>query len=87
MRKLNQNLKIHADVIFVTPTINGLLKTKKAIQPYSMSQELRASKKSIDTGQLAQFAYAYTCLNPLPDDKTLDWSKLKQLADDILKCT
>ena len=24
-------------------------------------------------------------LNPLPDDKTLDWSKLKQIADDILK--
>ena len=24
--------------------------------------------------------------NPLPDDKDLDWSKLKQIADDILKC-
>ena len=24
-------------------------------------------------------------LNPLPDDKILDWSKLKQIADDILK--
>ena len=24
--------------------------------------------------------------NPLPDDKILDWSKLKQIADDILKC-
>ena len=23
--------------------------------------------------------------NPLPDDKILDWSKLKQIADDILK--
>ena len=23
-------------------------------------------------------------LNPLPDDKILDWSKLKQIADDIL---
>ena len=22
---------------------------------------------------------------PLPDDKILDWSKLKQIADDILK--
>ena len=27
-----------------------------------------------------------TPLNPLPDDKILDWSKLKQIADDILKC-
>ena len=25
-------------------------------------------------------------VNPLPDDKFLDWSKLKQVADDILKC-
>ena len=24
--------------------------------------------------------------NPLPDKKILDWSKLKQTADDILKC-
>ena len=23
---------------------------------------------------------------PLPDDKILDWSKLKQIADNILKC-
>ena len=25
--------------------------------------------------------------NPLPDDKILDQSKLKQIADDILKCS
>ena len=24
-------------------------------------------------------------VNPLPDDKMLDWSKLRQIADDILK--
>ena len=24
--------------------------------------------------------------NPLQDNKILDWSKLKQIADDILKC-
>ena len=24
--------------------------------------------------------------NPLPDEKVLDWSKLKEIADDILKC-
>ena len=24
-------------------------------------------------------------LNPLPDDKILDWSKMKQIEDDILK--
>ena len=25
-------------------------------------------------------------VNPLPGDKILDWSKLKQIADDILEC-
>ena len=25
------------------------------------------------------------CFNPLPDDKIVDWSKLKQIADDNLK--
>ena len=43
--------------------------------------------------------HMYTCLplkaqhffflfnyNPLPDDKILDWSKFKQIADTILKC-
>ena len=27
-----------------------------------------------------------TIFNPLTDDKFLDWSKLKQIADDISKC-
>ena len=26
-------------------------------------------------------------LNPLPEDKILDWSKFQQIADDILQCT
>ena len=30
--------------------------------------------------------YCLLTVNPLPDDKILDWSKLKQIADDILKC-
>ena len=25
-------------------------------------------------------------INSLPDDKILDWPKLKQIADNILKC-
>ena len=29
--------------------------------------------------------YYIISLNPLPDDKIWDWSKLKQIADDILK--
>ena len=26
------------------------------------------------------------CINSLPDDKILDWSEFKQIADDICKC-
>ena len=29
------------------------------------------------------FVFGY---NPLPDDKILDWSKLKETADDSLMC-
>ena len=28
----------------------------------------------------------FCCVNPLPDEKILDWSKLKEIADNILKC-
>ena len=31
------------------------------------------------------FKLVYIWLNKLPDDKVLDWSKFKQIADDILK--
>ena len=31
-------------------------------------------------------ANKHTALNPLPDDKILDWLKLKQIADDSSKC-
>ena len=34
----------------------------------------------------AQPGFFLACLNPLPDNKILDWSKLKQIADDIVKC-
>ena len=30
--------------------------------------------------------YAKQVINSLPEDKTLDWSKLNQTADNILKC-
>ena len=29
----------------------------------------------------------FRLLNPLPNDKILDWSKLKQIEANILKCT
>ena len=31
------------------------------------------------------FFFFFDVFNPLPDDKILDWSKLKQIADNILK--
>ena len=35
--------------------------------------------------QLSSLPYLFHLFNPLPDDEILDWSKLKQIADDILK--
>ena len=43
------------------------------------SKELK--KKSVKYVDLVQSEF-----NPFPDDKILDWSKLKQIADDIIKC-
>ena len=33
-----------------------------------------------------QFQTIVTYLNPLSDEQILDWSKMKQIADKILKC-
>ena len=49
--------------------------------------------KALDVSRLKGFAddiisfIDCAVFNPLPDDKILDWFKLKQIADDILKCT
>ena len=37
-------------------------------------------------GNIGFFVSAVPSINPLPDGKILDWSKLKQIADDMLKC-
>ena len=37
------------------------------------------------TNKIPKIRYIY--INLLPDDKILDWSKLKQISDDILKCS
>ena len=38
------------------------------------------------TLDISQWLIALVALvNPLPDDKMLNWSKLKQIADDIFK--
>ena len=35
---------------------------------------------------LYNFGILLMTFNPLPDEKILDWSKFKEIADDILKC-
>ena len=59
---------------------------------FSLSFFLQCVKMSIyggnDLHEIEQY-WPYSVkrvFNPLPDDKILDWSKLKQIADDILKC-
>ena len=44
------------------------------------------SKNLLLQGHCNATLYDKGLVNPLPDDKILDWSKLKQTADDILKC-
>ena len=38
---------------------------------------------SLDLITLREKRFENIVVNPLPDDKILDWSKLKQIADDI----
>ena len=48
----------------------------------SKSEKISAFRKDLKY----YLYYQNTRLNPLPDNKILDWSKLKQIADEILKC-
>ena len=45
-----------------------------------MHLRYKAVENIMRKGEIARY------INPLPDDKILDWSKLKQIADNILKC-
>ena len=47
----------------------------------SCSQVLYATNKLV--GAQPFWKYTNDLFNPLPDDKILDWSKLKQIVDDI----
>ena len=48
-------------------------------------QDLRKGGVTGSILSLANIFTSHSPLNPLPDDKILDWSKLKQFAD-IFKC-
>ena len=42
--------------------------------------------RKIRLSLFSPFPAFFFFFNPLPDDKILDWSKLKLIAEDILKC-
>ena len=44
-----------------------------------------ANSNDLEEGRMLMLSI-WTCFNLLPDDKSLDWSKLKQIADDFFKC-
>ena len=50
----------------------------KGLMNQNLSCEIKELKVQIDV-------YLWQSINPLPDDKILEWSKLKQIADNILK--
>ena len=56
---------------------NLVAKIRSVKFSFLLSIHFTAIKRTIDD---------LSCLNPLPDDKILNWSKLKQNADDSLRC-
>ena len=44
----------------------------------------KKDRKHCLKSRICYFAAFSQLVNPLPDDNILDWSKLKQIADDIL---
>ena len=46
-----------------------------------------ANASNLVTSKIFSFGKVFSQnINPLPDNKILNWSKLKQIADDIFKC-
>ena len=58
------------------------LTTYKTVQSYTT----QSKKKGGDWKHRNCQGNETGLFNPLPDNKLLEWSKLKQIADDILKC-
>ena len=52
-------------------------------KPFQIN-ERKKKEKMLVTNNV--FYHMKNILNPLPDNKILDWSKLKQITDDILQC-
>ena len=63
---------------------------KRGLNAFCNNHQPRSARTWDNTFAAGQF---YTCsrtgigfFNPLPDNNILEWPKLKQIADDILKC-
>ena len=57
------------------------IETSTQVYPLSKGTPCIARKNFTCCGDITEITF-----NPLPDDKILDWSKSKQIADDILTC-
>ena len=63
----------------------GLNGAAKSTDPCQAVQSL-SSRCRIKLFAFVNTLESYRLFKPLPDDKILDWSKLKQIEDDISKC-
>ena len=59
------------------------MESVKVIKVHQKNINVKISQHSPQTQSMVQ--NGMKLLNPLPDDNILDWSKLKQIANDILK--
>ena len=58
----------------------------KPLDPWKASRVPNAAYEPKYQTRYQSPMFACKYFNPLPDNKILDWSKLKQFADDIRKC-
>ena len=54
------------------------------INPVFTNDRVRIKPATVNANKCFRQNLINNPVNPLPDDKILDWSKLKQIADDIL---
>ena len=52
-----------------------------------MKVSVRGFEKKVEKGETVGYQGLDCLVNPLPNDKSLDWSKLKAFADDKINVT
>ena len=73
-------------VTFILSSANAFSLDQSKILSFGKMVKHSFHSKSNSTTNLQSKNCLNPSLNPLPDDKILDWPKLKQIADNILKC-